>query len=52
MDILVAQQDIAFQNAIWLREQKQNELNTNKQNIYDINPYSDVDVLVKSILGM
>lgn len=48
MQTLVARQDMAFQNAIWLREQKQNLQNK----IYELNPYTDMDVLVKSILGL
>lgn len=52
MNNLVAKHDMAFQNAIWLREQKQNELLTNQRKIHELNPYSDVDILVKSILGV
>ncbi len=47
MQTLVTRQDTAFQNAVWLREQKQNR----KDEIYNLNPYTDMDILVKSILG-
>lgn len=52
MNVLIARHTIAFQNAIWLREQKQNELKVNHHQIYQINPYVDIDILVKRILGV
>lgn len=40
---------IAFENAAWLRHQKQSEIEANKGKFYSINPYSDVDILLKRL---
>ncbi len=40
---------IAFENAAWLRWQKQNDIQKAVGKIYTINPYSDVDFLLKRL---
>lgn len=40
---------IAFENAAWLRWRKQTDIQEADGKIYTINPYSDVDVLLKQL---
>ncbi len=49
MDILLEKKTLktAFSNAEWLRERYEN-----KGKIYELNPYTNVDVLVKKLLGI
>jgi hypothetical protein len=44
--------DIALKNAAWLRYKMRGKLNEQNQKIYNINPYSNVDVLVKRLFGI
>ncbi|TAE46477.1 MAG: RloB domain-containing protein [Bacteroidetes bacterium] len=41
---------LAIENAAWLRHQQKPELSTKK--IYEVNPYTDLDILVARLLGM
>ena len=41
--------EIAFKNAAWLRYKMRLNLNEQNNKIYQINPYTDVDVLVKRL---
>jgi hypothetical protein len=41
---------VAVENAAWLRHQQKPELSTKK--IYEVNPYTDLDILVARLLGM
>ena len=41
---------IAIENAAWLREQMKKEAIDQKKRIYDINPYTTVDFLIKRLL--
>jgi len=51
MKILMNKIEIAFENAAWLRYKMQQELSLNDNKIFEINPYTDVDILVKKLLG-
>lgn len=42
----------ALQNAAWLRFKTEQELTENGGKIYAINPYTDIDTLVKRLLGI
>ena len=42
-------QAVAFENAAWLRWKKQKDLHAANGQIYAINPYSDVDILLKRL---
>ncbi len=48
MDELIKRHDSAFENANWLRQQYTNS----DLPIYERNPYSDVDALIKSLLNL
>ena len=50
MDILLNKKKLqsAFENAAWLRFIQKNKSN---KKIYEINPYTDVDILVKKLLN-
>ena len=49
MQTLYDKQNVAFENTAWLRAQMQSELKQSDEKIYLLNPYTDVDVLVKKI---
>jgi RloB-like protein len=42
-------QSVAFENAAWLRWRQQDEIQKTGGKIYTINPYSDVDILLKRL---
>ena len=44
--------EIALKNAAWLRFKMAQEIAKNSGKIYAINPYTDVDILVKRLLGI
>lgn len=44
--------EIALKNAAWLRFKMRQELAQKGEKIYDINPFTDVDTLVKRLLGI
>ena len=50
MQQLKKKQEIAFQNAASLRKEKQEELIKNGNKVYELNPYTDVDILVKRLI--
>lgn len=50
MDVLYSRIDMALENAIWLKDQNEEHIKSGHQ-VYALNPYTDVDNLVKSILG-
>jgi len=49
MYILYSQIDMALENAVWLKDQNDEYIKSGHP-IYDLNPYTDVDNLVKSII--
>jgi len=53
MNILLETNTIqtAFENAAWLRHKQQNELQKNNGNIYELNTYTNIDILVKQLIG-
>ncbi|MEO0041516.1 MAG: hypothetical protein RL329_964 [Bacteroidota bacterium] len=51
MQTLFDKQNIAFENAAWLRTQMQSELKEKEEKIYLLNPYTDLDMLVKKMIG-
>jgi hypothetical protein len=44
--------ELALKNAAWLRFKQRQELAQKNEKIYDINPFTDVDILVKRLLGI
>jgi hypothetical protein len=52
MQLLSKRQTNAFENAAWLRKQMAAELTKNEGKIYLLNPYTDVDILVKTLIGI
>jgi urease beta subunit len=44
--------EIAFKNAAWLRYKMRHNLNEENTEIYHINPYTDVDILVKRLFSI
>jgi RloB-like protein len=44
--------EVAFKNAAWLRYKMRGNLNEQNAKIYHLNPYTDVDVLVKRLYGI
>lgn len=52
MDLLLKEEHInsAFENAIWLRESIQNDVSSKNKKCYELNPYTDVDILVKRLI--
>lgn len=40
----------AFENAIWLRNEIQNDNALKEKKYYELNPYTDVDILVKKLI--
>jgi hypothetical protein len=44
--------EIAFKNAAWLRYKMRLNLNEQNTKIHELNPYTDVDVLVKRLFGI
>lgn len=50
MSNLMKKKQIAFENAISLRNEKQKELEQNKHSVYLLNPYTNVDELLKRLI--
>jgi hypothetical protein len=52
MDVLLNKENLnrAFENAEWLRNEIQNDPVLKLQEIYDLNPYTNIDVLVKKLI--
>ncbi len=48
----VPKKEIAFKNAAWLRYKMRQNINEQNAKIYQLNPYTDVDVLVKKLFGI
>jgi RloB-like protein len=44
--------EIALKNAAWLRYKMRSTIQSQNHKIYNINPYTDVDVLVKRLFGI
>jgi RloB-like protein len=44
--------ELAFKNAAWLRYKMRHNLNEENTEIYHLNPYTDVDILVKRLFGI
>lgn len=51
MGVLYDRIGIALENALWLKDQNAKNIQSGQQ-IYELNPYTDVDNLVKSIVGL
>ncbi len=53
MKILLSQEKLqsAFENSEWLRHKMAGELRKNNGKIYELNPYTDVDILVRKLLA-
>ncbi len=52
MDILMIPHNLnrAFENAEWLRSEINNDTILNGRKVYELNPYTDVDILVKRLI--
>ncbi len=52
MSVLLQPENLqqAFQNAIWLRDEIQKDPSIKDKKCYELNPYTDVDVLVKRLI--
>ncbi|NOU16054.1 MAG: RloB domain-containing protein [Bacteroidales bacterium] len=52
MNILLKPENLkrAFENAKWLREEIKNDPNLKSKKCYELNPYTDVDILVKKLI--
>jgi len=53
MNILLNEEKLqsAFENSAWLRHKMQRELRNCDEKIYELNPYTDVDILVRKLLA-
>jgi hypothetical protein len=52
MTLLLEKIEDAFENSVWLREQIQDEIKAKEGKLYLVNSYTDVDILVKKLLGL
>jgi hypothetical protein len=49
MQVLYDKQNVAFENAMWLRTVMQSKLMKHDGKIYLLNPYTNIDILVNKI---
>ncbi|MEY3242063.1 MAG: hypothetical protein RIR11_3502 [Bacteroidota bacterium] len=52
MNILLSKTIQAFENAKWLRQEQQEALQENSGQVYMVNPYTNMDILVKNLLDI
>lgn len=43
--------NMAFENAAWLRGEIKKDPNTNTKEIFELNPYTDIDILVRNLIS-